>query len=100
LRGLIARAIVNHKDVIESFAGSPNDVADMFLVIKRRNHRGSLRTYIHFCHVEQVAWGWIIAVRVERDLRARWLCRPTLAPSADSPSSSEKPIHLHRRTTG
>jgi hypothetical protein len=51
LRGLIGRAIVNHKDVIESLAGSANDVAYMFFVLIRRNDCGRLRSYVHSCHV-------------------------------------------------
>src|SRR6266853_5674952 len=37
--------------MIEPFACSPSDVADMFLVLIRWNNRGGLETY--FCHVER-----------------------------------------------
>ena len=51
--GLIARAVINHQDVIESFTGSANNVPDMFFVLICRNDCGGLRSYIRFCHVEQ-----------------------------------------------
>src|SRR6266705_1565044 len=37
--------------MIEPFACSTSDVADMFLVLIRWNNRGGLETY--FCHVER-----------------------------------------------
>ena len=53
LRGLVCRAIVNHKDVAKSLAGSANDVADMFFVLIRRNNRSGLRSNVRFCHVDR-----------------------------------------------
>src|SRR5437868_3022312 len=43
---LIGRSIVDHNYVVESFAGSANDVADMLLILIRRNNRGRLRSYV------------------------------------------------------
>src|SRR6478672_10335004 len=51
LCGLIARAVINHKNVVKSLAGPTYNVADMFFVLIRRNNRGCLRSY--FCHVER-----------------------------------------------
>src|SRR6266481_766345 len=51
LCSLIARAVINHKNVVKSLAGPPDNVADVFFVLVRRNNRGCLRSY--FCHVER-----------------------------------------------
>src|SRR5438874_8504009 len=40
---LVGRSIVDHNDVVESFPGSANDVADMFFILIRRNNCGCLR---------------------------------------------------------
>src|SRR5262249_11620447 len=41
---LIGRAVINNENVIQSFAGSTRDVADVFFVLIRRNNRGGLRS--------------------------------------------------------
>jgi hypothetical protein len=41
LGGSIGRAIINHKNVVESLASPANDVADMFFILIRRNDCGS-----------------------------------------------------------
>src|SRR6266699_696056 len=51
LCGLIARAVINHKNVVKSLAGPPDNVADVFFVLIRRNNRGCLRSY--FYHFER-----------------------------------------------
>src|SRR6266699_4601370 len=51
LCSLIARAVINHKNVVKSLAGPPDNVADVFFVLIRRNNRGCLRSY--FYHVER-----------------------------------------------
>ena len=51
LCGMISRAVINNENVIEPFACSLSDVADVFLVLIRWNNRGRLETY--FCHVER-----------------------------------------------
>src|SRR5436305_14947277 len=43
---LIGRSIVDHNYMVESFAGSANDVADMFFILIRRNNRGRLQTNV------------------------------------------------------
>src|SRR5262249_20452991 len=53
LSGLIARAVINHEDVIEVIKGPTNDIPDMFFVLIRRNDCRGLRTYIGLCHVER-----------------------------------------------
>jgi hypothetical protein len=44
LRGLIARTVINDKDVFESLAGSANDVRDMLFILVRGNDCGCVRT--------------------------------------------------------
>jgi hypothetical protein len=51
LCSLIARAVINHKNVVKSLAGPPDNFADVFFVLIRRNNRGCLRSY--FYHVER-----------------------------------------------
>jgi hypothetical protein len=47
LRGPIARTIINDKDVVEALASSANDVANMFLILIRRNDCGRLGTNLN-----------------------------------------------------
>ena len=49
---LIGRAVVYNKNVIQPFAGSTRDVADVFFVLIGRNNRRGLRSNI-FCHFER-----------------------------------------------
>ena len=72
LRGLIARTVIDHKDVIEPLAGSANDVADMFFVLIRRNDRGGLRTNLS----ERIALATIVGLSRRARGRALSLSSP------------------------
>jgi len=52
LCGVISRAVINNENVIEPFACSPSDVADVFFVLIRWNNRSGLGTNV-FRHVER-----------------------------------------------
>src|SRR5213082_896086 len=52
LCGVIRRAVINNENVIEPFACSPRDVADVFFVLIRWNNRSGLGTNV-FRHVER-----------------------------------------------
>src|SRR5439155_20043759 len=52
LSGVMSRAVTNNANVIEPFACSPSDVADVFFVLIRWNNRSGLGTNV-FRHVER-----------------------------------------------